>query len=91
MRQDLTALGLDRRIKDVTPSSTYRCVEQRKASMKAIMSMRDALEHPDIFGTMLAGESWAAWRVLLIAVMGEELTNAERDIFCDLTGATRSP
>ena len=29
--------------------------------------MRAALGEPDLFGRMLAGESWAAWRVLLIA------------------------
>jgi hypothetical protein len=59
--------------------------------MKALMSMRRALEHPGIFGTILPGESWAAWRVLLIAVMGEELTEPEREIFCDLTGREYEP
>lgn len=59
--------------------------------MKALMTMRDALEHPDIFGTILPGESWAAWRALLIAMMGEELSDAERALFAELTGREREP
>ncbi len=59
--------------------------------MKTLMSMRRALEDRRIFGAILDGESWAAWRVLLIAAMGEELTEAEREIFRDLTGRDREP
>lgn len=59
--------------------------------MKALMSMRAALEHPGIFGSILPGESWAAWRVLLIALMGEKLTPAERAIFTELTGREIEP
>lgn len=55
------------------------------------MTMRRALEHPGIFGTILPGESWAAWRVLLIAVRGEELTEPEREIFHELTGREYEP
>jgi len=33
--------------------------------------MRNALADPDIFGKILPGESWASWRILLIAAMGE--------------------
>ena len=39
--------------------------------MRPITTMRDALADPDIFGKILPGESWAAWRVMLIAAMGE--------------------
>ena len=59
--------------------------------MKAIMTMRAALEHPAIFGTILHGETWAAWRVLLIAIMGETLTDAERVTFTELTGRLQEP
>ncbi len=59
--------------------------------MKTIMTMRAALEHPEIFGTVLAGKSWSAWRVLLIAAMGEELTEPEREIFRQLTGREYEP
>ncbi|PPQ33396.1 hypothetical protein CCR94_01980 [Rhodoblastus sphagnicola] len=55
------------------------------------MPMREALDHPDIFGTILPGESWVSWRVLLIAGMGEELTEAEREIFRELTGRDYVP
>lgn len=59
--------------------------------MKVLMPMRDALEHPAIFGTVLAGETWAAWRVLLIAAMGEKLTDDERGVFESLTGRAQEP
>ena len=59
--------------------------------MKVLMSMRAALEHPDVFGSVLAGDTWAAWRVLLIAAMGEELTEAEREVFTELTGRPAEP
>ena len=49
--------------------------------MRPLMTMRAALEHPDIFGTILPGPTWANWRILLIAMMGEPLTDAERVVF----------
>ncbi len=54
--------------------------------MKALVPMRAALSDPDLFGRVLDGDSWAAWRVLLIAAMGEALTDDERAIFQSLTG-----
>jgi hypothetical protein len=39
----------------------------------------------------LGGDSWLAWRVLLIAAMGEPLTDEERAIFAKLTGREREP
>jgi len=59
--------------------------------MKPLCSMRRALAHPDLFGTVLHGDSWAAWRVLLIALMGEELTTDERAVFKQLTGRAHEP
>jgi hypothetical protein len=53
--------------------------------------MRAALSDPDLFGGVFAGESWAAWRVLLIAAMGEALTQAERVVFEMLTGRPTEP
>jgi hypothetical protein len=49
------------------------------------MSMRACLADPNLFANILPGESWAAWRVLLIALVGEELTAAERAVFTNLT------
>jgi hypothetical protein len=34
-----------------------------------------------LLGSVLAGKSWRAWRVLMIAAMGEALTDAERRAF----------
>jgi Terminase large subunit, T4likevirus-type, N-terminal len=59
--------------------------------MRPILSMRDALADVDVFGTVLAGESWASWRVLLIALCGEPLTDDERIIFESLTGRPCEP
>jgi hypothetical protein len=54
--------------------------------MKSLMPMRAALTDTDVFGQLVAGESWSAWRVLLVAAMGEHLTDEERVIFLELTG-----
>ena len=55
------------------------------------ITMRAALEDPELLGTVLAGDSWRAWRILLIAAMGEALTDDERVIFTKLTGREREP
>ena len=55
-----------------------------------ILSMREALDRKDYFGGQLSGDSWAKWRVLLIAIAGEPLLpaethpHAERTIFVSL-------
>jgi hypothetical protein len=53
--------------------------------------MRAALESPDYFAGLLGGASWRPWRVLLIAILGEELTDDERAIFKTLTDREREP
>ena len=59
--------------------------------MKPIVSMRAALSDPDLFGGILDGGSWASWRILLIAAMGEALTDEERITFTALTGRQKEP
>lgn len=59
--------------------------------MRPLVTMRRALADPALFGSILPGESWAAWRVLLIAALGEPLTDEERVIFATLTGREREP
>jgi phage terminase large subunit-like protein len=54
--------------------------------MKPLITTREALSRPDLFGPLLSGESWASWRVLLIAICGEKLNRKERRIFKSLTG-----
>ena len=59
--------------------------------MKPKVSMRRALADPKLLGKALAGPSWQAWRILLIAAAGERLTDGERVIFRKLTGRSREP
>jgi hypothetical protein len=42
------------------------------------ISLRQALADPALLGGVLEGESWKPWRTLLIAAMGEDLTQDER-------------
>jgi hypothetical protein len=55
------------------------------------VSLRKALTDPKLLGSALAGPSWQAWRVLLIAAVGEALTDSERAIFRQFTGRPREP
>jgi hypothetical protein len=48
--------------------------------------MRQALSDPQLLGMALEGDSWRAWRVILIAVRGEPLDDDEREIFRALAG-----
>src|SRR6478609_6049047 len=59
--------------------------------MTPTVTMRDALTDAQLLGNVLAGESWLAWWVLLIAGMGEKLTDDERVIFTRLTGREVEP
>lgn len=54
--------------------------------MKSRVSLRAAFADPALLGNVLAGDSWRAWRVLLIATMGEPLDDEERVVFKQLTG-----
>ncbi len=56
-----------------------------------LVTMREALESDGYFGRLLAGDSWRAWRGLLVAIVGEELTEDERGPFQSLTGRKREP
>jgi hypothetical protein len=59
--------------------------------MKKLATMRDALSDPALLAGALPGESWAAWRVILIACAGEALRDEEREVFKALTGREREP
>lgn len=59
--------------------------------MRPTVTLRKALSDPALLGKVLVGPSWAAWRVLLIAAMGEALTDDERVIFKALTGREQEP
>ena len=59
--------------------------------MKPLVSMRAALGDDDLLGKALPDPSWSAWRTMLIAAMGEALTDDERKDFAELTGREREP
>src|SRR6516162_1920924 len=59
--------------------------------MKPKVSLRRALADRKLLGNALSGTSWEAWRVLLMAAVGERLLNPERKIFQKLTGRAREP
>jgi len=61
--------------------------------VRKLVSMRTALSSPAYFGgsDMMGADSWAGWRTLLLAIAGEELTPAEREVFASLTGREREP
>jgi hypothetical protein len=59
--------------------------------MQPQTSLRRALADPQLLGATLAGASWAAWRTILLAVMGEKLKSAELEIFRRLTGRQSPP
>ena len=59
--------------------------------MTPFVTMRRALSDDHLLGGVLGGDSWLAWRILLIAAMGEPLTDEERAIFAKLTGREREP
>lgn len=59
--------------------------------MKPNITMRAALNDPQLLGNTIAGDSWLPWRTLLIASMGEELLPDERAVFHKFTGREREP
>jgi hypothetical protein len=61
------------------------------ASLAPKITMRRALSDPALLGNVLAGESWRAWRIMLIAMMGEALDDEERTVFAKLTNRQREP
>jgi terminase large subunit-like protein len=59
--------------------------------MKALTTMRQALHDQQLLGGVMEGDSWAIWRALLIAAMGEELNDDERASFQSVTGRPGEP
>src|SRR5262249_14603583 len=65
--------------------------EGRSRVMQPLFTMRQALADPLLLADAMKGESWAGWRVLLTASVGEELTADERLIFKAFTGRDHEP
>jgi hypothetical protein len=59
--------------------------------MTPTVTIRKALADKQLLGSVLAGDSWRSWRVLMIAAMGEPLLDDERETFTELTGRAREP
>jgi hypothetical protein len=59
--------------------------------MTPLCSLRRALDDRRLLGASIAGPTWANWRTLLLAICGEELSPAEREVFGRLTGRQVSP
>jgi hypothetical protein len=55
------------------------------------ISLREALDDRQLLGNELTGDSWLPWRALLLASMGEPLTDSERDLFRKLTQRDHEP
>jgi hypothetical protein len=68
-----------------------KAAPKASAAPMAGITMRQALTDRKLLGSVLAGDSWLAWRILLIAAMGEPLTDDERVTFKKLTGREREP
>jgi hypothetical protein len=59
--------------------------------VRKTIPIRKALADKHLLGGVLPGESWSSWRTMLIAAMGEPLTDEERPTFTRLTGRPREP
>ena len=61
--------------------------------MRKLLTMREALSSPAYFGgpDMMGGPTWAGWRVVLLAIMGEALTDDERTIYRTITEREQEP
>lgn len=59
--------------------------------MTLTITMREALADPNRLGRNLVGDTWSTWRVMLMAAMGEALTDEERALFTARTGRPTEP
>jgi hypothetical protein len=59
--------------------------------VKVLTSLREALADSRLLGNALPGASWHTWRVVLLATMGEPLTDAELETFRSVTGREHAP
>lgn len=59
--------------------------------MTPLVPLRKALSDPNLLGTALPGDSWLTWRAVLLAAMGEPLTDEELAAFRAVTGRDAAP
>jgi len=56
-----------------------------------MLTIRDLMNDPALFGSQFAGDTWNAWRALLAGFYGLELTEAELPHWQTLTGRQDAP
>lgn len=59
--------------------------------MRTATTLREALADRQLLGGALSGDSWSLWRTILLATMGEPLTEPERLDFASVTGRELPP
>lgn len=64
---------------------------KRKHGMQPRVPLRQALSDPALLGNTLAGPSWARWKAILLATVGEPLTPPELALFKESTGREEPP
>jgi len=62
-----------------------------KPAGRPLITMRQALEDPKVFGKILEGSSWTPWRAGLIESRGEKILKPEQPLIEPLTGRTTFP
>src|SRR5262249_35988286 len=72
---------------DCTPTSGIPYVSGSSSPSGVVpkSTLRNALEIPELLGNAIPGDSWKAWRALLLAIMGEPLRPDELELFQQLT------
>ena len=51
----------------------------------------NAMDDSALFGSLFAGDTWAAWRALLVALFGLVPTQEQAELICRCTGRTTAP
>jgi hypothetical protein len=59
--------------------------------MRVLTPLSEALSDPRLLGKALEGDSWHTWRTVLLATMGEPLTEEELVTFQAVTGRQEAP
>jgi hypothetical protein len=59
--------------------------------MTPLISFREAIKDPNLLGKLLSADSWRTWLAILLAALGEPLTDAERSRFQQVTSLDREP
>ena len=71
--------------------SVWARLEIRGEGVRVLTTLREALNDKRLLGKALVGPSWHAWRTILLATMGEPLTDDELVTFQEVTGREQAP